>query len=579
MKPDTRTGRGNRASWQYALLIIALLTLASLASLSVVLFLDWHPSLRAHQEALSILNLMLLLLFMGFLFLAGALGLWGVNTVAEREGQRKVGRVVDAMDFVSDALIVLDRQGVVVGCNPSARMLCGKEKPEQMPAADLFPALSDQDVGVLLDISRPREVERPYRDGGDVRMLRFRSQPSEGMHLLVVSDVTELKLQELQKRQAAQLQLVGRIARGVAHDFNNVLCAISGHAALLELPEVRNKVDNQSITAIKQEAERGAMLARQLLELSKASPRGPSCEDLASALRSAAELLRATLPESRRVDVDTATGIGAVPLTTRQIEKLLVSLGILVSEAAEPRSPIRIRAGRAGEGFAADVGDPYAAVMLVDTEFADSGRAASLPAAGAVDEGGVILAVLQTLVEEVGGRVDSDSHNRTRPRWFRVALPKADAGSAGQSDFAGIPDDLKQYVGRWSVLLACQTPSRVGDLQQRLSSLRMRVDTAGDLVSALEKIETQKGYTGIVFDESLLGMSADGLLQAIRKLQPGAGLVVLGDLEDLIPAGLRNSIVLTPPGVPAETILKSLLRARELAQAAGREAAAVTPAE
>ena len=58
---------------------------------------------------MSVVNLMLLSLSMGFLFLAGGFGLWVLKFVAEKESRRRLGRFVDAMYYVSDPLLLINR--------------------------------------------------------------------------------------------------------------------------------------------------------------------------------------------------------------------------------------------------------------------------------------------------------------------------------------------------------------------------------------------------------------------------------------------------------------------------------------
>jgi two-component system cell cycle sensor histidine kinase/response regulator CckA len=85
----------------------------------------------------------------------------------------------------------------------------------------------------------------------------------------VAEDITEKRALEEQLRQALKMEAVGRLARGVAHDFNNVLAAIIGCSDLMAL---RMKPDDPSYDEaheIRKAAERGAALTRQLLVFSR----------------------------------------------------------------------------------------------------------------------------------------------------------------------------------------------------------------------------------------------------------------------------------------------------------------------
>src|SRR5260370_32349337 len=85
----------------------------------------------------------------------------------------------------------------------------------------------------------------------------------------IMEEVTERQLLEAQVRKAQKMESVGRLAGGVAHDFNNVLTAIFGYADLVleELPPA--SAARQDVEEIRKAAERAAALTRQLLAFSR----------------------------------------------------------------------------------------------------------------------------------------------------------------------------------------------------------------------------------------------------------------------------------------------------------------------
>jgi CheY-like chemotaxis protein len=124
-------------------------------------------------------------------------------------------------------------------------------------------------------------------------------------------------------------------------------------------------------------------------------------------------------------------------------------------------------------------------------------------------------------------------------------------------------EELQAYMTRWHVLLACPThPSRY-EMERRLKSFGARVETVDDPLAALQRIEETPAYAGIVFDRSLLELETDGLLQAVIKLQPSAGVVLLDGSNDAIPSALRNEVVVAPPSSRPDDVLQALIQARE----------------
>src|SRR4029079_10200306 len=85
----------------------------------------------------------------------------------------------------------------------------------------------------------------------------------------VAEDITERRALEAQLRQAQKMEAVGRLARGVAHDFNNVLAAIIGCSDLIALRLKPTDLWFEETKEIRKAAERGAALTRQLLTFSR----------------------------------------------------------------------------------------------------------------------------------------------------------------------------------------------------------------------------------------------------------------------------------------------------------------------
>lgn len=566
-----------RGMWRYAVLIVLLLVLAAMAARDTIeSIVDLVTSARAgvidasDDVLLRIVTIPILSLTMGFLFLAGALGVWTIRSIAEIEGRRRIGRFVDAMDYLSDGLVALDRRGRITGLNPAARELAARPVGPGSTLRDLYPCITPDDESRLLRSSVPYEAERVRREPDRLRAFRFRSQPSEDIGLVMVSDVTGQKADDMRGRQAARLQLIGRIARGVAHDFTNILAAVSGYAALMERERGVGEDVRPLLQSIQRESRRGGTLAGQLLELSRTGVKGQPCENLRAHIEKAAELLRVGLSAEWQVATDIGVESPPVPLTDIQVEQVVLNLGLLAAD--ELGTPgivgVRVRPHRQ-EALPGEAGE-YAVVVSVSARSRDEAAAddaGTLEAHATASEAGVIQSVVRSMVEEAAGRLDVLTGPGGRHS-YRVFLPPMVAVEKRMSALGNIPEELRAQVPAWRVLVAGAPREERTGVEQFLRDLGVAVEVAGDIVSALQHVEAVRDLSAMVFDRALLGEEADALLKAILKLRPRAGLVVLCESPATVADHLKADIVFEPLDTSPEGILQALARSRE--QAVGR---------
>ena len=146
-------------------------------------------------------------------------------------------------------------------------------------------------------------------------------------------DVTDRKMVEAalreseeQLRQAQKMEAVGRLAGGVAHDFNNVLTAIFGYTDLL-LDQLRSDDPRRSdVEEIRRAAERAASLTRQLLAFSRKQIMQPHLLNLNEVITSVRKLLARLAGEDIRLEINTDQQLVTVRADPGQIEQVLMNL-------------------------------------------------------------------------------------------------------------------------------------------------------------------------------------------------------------------------------------------------------------
>ncbi len=153
-------------------------------------------------------------------------------------------------------------------------------------------------------------------------------------------DVTELKatektlrLREEQLRQAAKMEAVGRLAGGVAHDFNNILTVILGECELLlqHLPEQDPMVGE--VRGILEATRRAASLTQHLLAFSRKQVLQPQPLDLNQVVANMERMLRRVLGEDIVLVTNPAADLGTVKVDLNQLEQVILNLAANARDA------------------------------------------------------------------------------------------------------------------------------------------------------------------------------------------------------------------------------------------------------
>lgn len=574
----TRTVRDTRpflacGEWRYALLVLLLLVLAGFTAYRVTIGLAAHPSLQNAEDAIPVITATLMALTGGFLFLAGAFGIWAIRTTNEVEARRRVSRVVENIDSLTDGIVALDPAGRITAMNRAARLLGHAADPAADQLREWFPCLSAEDAERLASAGTAMEFERVAQGLTGLATLRFRSQPSHGVTLIWISDITSLHTRAILDRQRSHLQLIGRIARGVALDFNNILCSISAHAGLMDRPSRVPEVDRSSLQTILQESARGAELARQLIELSAVEPGARPTRQVARHVKNALSMLRMMLPRDWSLSADTAATFDFVNLSGSQIEQIVLSLGLLAREQCERSGRVFVRLTRPeGGALPAEEHRFEACIDIAAVEGDRQWVDVVAEQAVTIEASGLIECVVRSLIEEAGGRFECYATQHGHHR-YRFWLAGVEAANDRHTWLEGVPAPVLSAASTWRVLMARSQEACDRNLAEHLLGLGMRVDRVTDVTTALRSVEAETSYEAMVVDRSLLGGEALGLLKAILKMRPSLGLVVITDSPGSLQERLGDEIVVASSTASPSLLLQALWRAQELAVRRTRAAA------
>ncbi|HEX9023417.1 MAG TPA: ATP-binding protein, partial [Geobacteraceae bacterium] len=142
----------------------------------------------------------------------------------------------------------------------------------------------------------------------------------------LITDITERKNLENQLRQAQKIEAIGTLAGGVAHDFNNILTAITGYGTILEMNIAKDNPLHAHVEAILVAADRAADLTRSLLTFSRKQEIEPKPVKLNEIVATAEKLLRRLIREDIELQVELADDGLTVMADAAQVEQVLMNL-------------------------------------------------------------------------------------------------------------------------------------------------------------------------------------------------------------------------------------------------------------
>ena len=229
--------------------------------------------------------------------------------------------------------------GVMAQTNRAFQELVGYtgEELSRMRPSTIVHAGDVQDVveEAPLAASARTAFDRRYvhRDGSVVQTQVTLTAPvDEDFAIAVVEDITHRALLEEQLREAQKMEAIGRLAGGVAHDFNNILTVVSGNAELLRA-EVSGQQGQDDITVIVDAVRRASDLTRQLLAFSRLQELDPVIVSPADVVRETELLLRRVIGKLVRLESsidDTAPLVSADPV---QLNQVLLNLAVNARDA------------------------------------------------------------------------------------------------------------------------------------------------------------------------------------------------------------------------------------------------------
>jgi two-component system cell cycle sensor histidine kinase/response regulator CckA len=212
-------------------------------------------------------------------------------------------------------------------------------------------------LGISSDITDRRKIEEE------------RMQAHVELERRVEQRTIELRQAEEQLRHAQKLDAVGRLAGGVAHDFNNVLAVILGHVSLLADGSDPHRV-REGLESIRAASEHAAALTRQLLAFSRKQVLKPQILLLNGAVERARGMLARLLGEDVTLVTRLSPDVGTVHVDPALIEQVIVNLAVNARDAMPGGGTLTIETANEhlnGAGPPGLAPGAYVSLKVVDT--------------------------------------------------------------------------------------------------------------------------------------------------------------------------------------------------------------------
>jgi PAS domain S-box-containing protein len=262
-----------------------------------------------------------------------------------------------ALEAVANAIVITDRKGTIEWTNAAftaftgyrAKEAIGKNPGELLKSGQqdtaFYRALWET---ILAGRVWHSEIVNRRKDGSlyteEMAITPLRNDSGEITHFIAIKqDITQRKTLEEQFRQAQKMEAIGRLAGGVAHDFNNILAVVLMNTSLLRVTETSSEEQTEGLDQIAMAAERGANLTRQLLAFSRRQVMKARALDLNDVVSGMIKMLQRIIGEDIALQTRLLPGVALVHGDPVMIEQVLLNLAVNARDAMPEGGELDVR--------------------------------------------------------------------------------------------------------------------------------------------------------------------------------------------------------------------------------------------
>jgi PAS domain S-box-containing protein len=502
--------------------------------------------------------------------------------VTERKlGEERIRQQASLLDKAQDAILVCDLNFQILYWNRGAVNIYGWSADDAFGRSitELICGGDNDHVTQAksaLDLSNEWKSEaRHITRGGEKLIVESRwtlvrnenDQPD--YYFITNTDITEQKRTEEQLFRAQRMESIGTLAGGIAHDLNNILSPIMMAVDMMQLNAGHDDESKRWLSMVKESAERGADLVRQVLTFARGMTGEHVPVQLKHIVKDLVRVLSETLPKSISIKYDIDPDLSTILADPTQIHQVLMNVSINARDAMPSGGTLTITAANVhiDENYArinidAEPGS-YVLVTVIDTGTGMTPEVSSrifdpFFTTKEIGKGtGLGLATSMTIVKSHHGFINVYSEPGKGTR-FSVYLPSANVEHEGT-------EHTKDAIphGNGELVLIVDDEENIRNVAgATLNKFGYETVTAVDGTDALAVYSQRRDQIAVVLtDMAMPYMDGHALIRALKKMDPNIKTIAMsGLIRDETTAELKNLNVnafLSKP-YSAESLLNTL---------------------
>ena len=456
----------------------------------------------------------------------GRLGV--LRDISERKrAEQKVRLQASALDAAASGIVITDREGTIIWANPGFTSITGYSLDEVTGQTSRVLKSGHHDAAfyqslwetILAGQTWRGEIINRRKDGAlypeEQTITPVRDEQGEITHFIAIKeDITERKRLQEHLTQSEKLAAMGQLLASVAHELNNPLSVLTGHAALLKSASDQ-KVADRAVKMI-HAAERCARIVRNFLTLARQRPPERTRVDLNQVVRDALELVAYPIRvDNIELGLELSERLPRLTADGHQLHQVVINLLTNAQQALrEAPTPRRItvttRAGANERSVVLQVADNGPGISQeIQAKLFEPFFTTKPPGEGT----GLGLAICQGIVNTHHGTLQVASAPG-QGATFRMELPVEEMEATPDAE-----PEPESAASSKSILVVDDEPEIAALLAEMLTNDGHRVEAVEDGLMALARLATGR-YDLIISDLRMPKLDGPGLHAEVARRHP-----------------------------------------------------------